>query len=97
MPKSQLDSSNLCSQPNLEKRLKFVTFCIVGFKYIKMFPTSDQIFQISYLGDIEMNWIAQSMWGELEKSLFGLENGYILTIFTLQPNDSFLIFFNFYL
>jgi hypothetical protein len=29
--------------------------------YITMLCTSDQMLQISYLGDIEVNWIAQSI------------------------------------
>jgi hypothetical protein len=33
------------------------------------------MFQISYPGDIEVDWIAQSLLSELEKNLFGLKNG----------------------
>jgi hypothetical protein len=33
------------------------------------------MFQKSYLGDIEEDWIAQSLWSELEKNLFDLKNG----------------------
>jgi hypothetical protein len=36
-------------------------FCIVAFKYIKMFSTRDQMFQKSCLGSIEVEWIAQSL------------------------------------
>jgi hypothetical protein len=31
------------------------------------------MFQISYLGDIEVNWIAQN--SKMEKNLFSLKNG----------------------
>jgi hypothetical protein len=55
-PKLRLDSSNHCSRP------KFVTVCIVIFKYLKMLPKSDQMFQKSYLRDIEADWVAQSLW-----------------------------------
>jgi hypothetical protein len=40
---------------------QFVTFCIVGFKYIETFPTSDQIFQKSSLCCIDVDWIAQRL------------------------------------
>jgi hypothetical protein len=75
VPKFQFDCSNVCSRPKLPKQPKSVTFCIVAFKYIKMFSTSDQMFQKSCLGSIEVDWMAQGLWNGLEKNLFGLKNG----------------------
>jgi hypothetical protein len=64
-----------------------VTFCIVGFKYIKMFSKVDQIFQICYLDGIEVDWIAQRLcmkW--VGNDLFGIFRN-LPNHLTPQPRD----------
>jgi hypothetical protein len=50
-----------------------------------MFSKRDQKFQKYSLCGIEVDWIAQSLWSGLEKNLFVLQNGYILTFLEIYP------------
>jgi hypothetical protein len=54
-PRLQLDSSNLCSRPQLAKGPKLVILCIVVIKYIRILSKGDQMFQKSFLSSIEVD------------------------------------------
>jgi hypothetical protein len=57
-PKLKLDTFN---PAKISKMTEISHDCIVVIKYIKMLSKSDQMFQKSFLGDIEVDSIAQSL------------------------------------
>jgi hypothetical protein len=49
--------------------------CIAVIKYIKILSKGDQMFQKSFLGDIKVDSVAQSLLSGFGKNLIGLKDG----------------------